>query len=67
MRAVAAAPSRRVALLVRATAAPAKPQVASSSKVDTSLTPKAQGFTMPGEFLLALLQCLTMIYFTTSL
>jgi hypothetical protein len=49
MRAAAPAPSRRVALLVRATAAPAKPQVAPSSKVDTSLTPKAQGFTMPGE------------------
>lgn len=50
VRAAVPTPSRRVALLVRATAAPPKPQVAASSKVDTSLTPKAQGFTMPGEF-----------------
>lgn len=39
----------RVALVVRATAAPAKPAATASSKVDTSLTPKALGFTMPGE------------------
>lgn len=40
----------RVALLsVRATAAPAKPAASGSSKVDTSLTPKKLGFTMPGE------------------
>jgi hypothetical protein len=44
----AAPASRRVALLVRATAAPPKPQAAATSKVDTTLTPKAQGFTMPG-------------------
>ena len=39
---------RRVAVLVRATAAPAQPAAANTSKVDTSLTPKQLGFTMPG-------------------
>eukprot|EP00775_Hariotina_reticulata_P010757 gene10757-10913_t len=50
----AAAPAgsmaRRLAVLVRSTAAPAQPAAASTSKVDTSLTPKQLGFTMPGEF-----------------
>jgi hypothetical protein len=43
--------SRRVALLVRAIAAPAKTAsagAAATSDVDTSQTPKALGFTMPG-------------------
>eukprot|EP00878_Enallax_costatus_P012741 GHUV01013305.1.p1 GENE.GHUV01013305.1~~GHUV01013305.1.p1 ORF type:complete len:444 (+),score=149.21 GHUV01013305.1:397-1728(+) len=46
----APAVTRRVALVVRATAAPAKPEAAATSRVDTSMTPKALGFTMPGEF-----------------
>lgn len=49
----------RVALLsVRATAAPAKPAASGSSKVDTSLTPKQLGFTMPGEHVACVLCCM---------
>jgi hypothetical protein len=36
-------------VLVAATAAPARADVAPTSKVDKRLTPKQLGFTMPGE------------------
>jgi hypothetical protein len=40
--------SRRAALLVQATAAPARPATPATADVDTTLTPKQLGFTMPG-------------------
>ena len=41
---------RHVALLVRATAAPARPATPATAEVDTSLTPKQLGLTMPGAY-----------------
>lgn len=38
----------RVSLLVQATAAPARPATPATADVDTTLTPKQLGFTMPG-------------------
>jgi hypothetical protein len=40
--------SRRVALLIQATAAPARPATPATADVDTTLSPKQLGFTMPG-------------------
>ena len=39
----------RASLIVQATAAPARPASPATADVDTTLTPKALGFTMPGE------------------
>lgn len=52
---------QRVALLVRATAAPARPATPATAEVDTSLTPKQLGFTMPGDHELMSCACLEMV------
>ena len=44
-------------MMVRATAAPARPATPATAEVDTTLTPKQLGFTMPGAWLLAVGPC----------
>lgn len=50
VRPLAPGGAARRAVVIRATAAPAKAAPTQTSEVDTSLTPKQLGFTMPGVF-----------------